>query len=117
MRTFLLLAAAALGLAACGKNDQTATDANAGENLSTEAIVSNDVTAIDAVTGDAANMAADVDVNFTADQQLQNGTGAKPSSAPRPNSARPGSAPSKPARAPGSTPPPATNTATSNSVG
>jgi hypothetical protein len=32
--------------------------------LTAESIVSNDVTAIDAVTGDAANMAADVDMNF-----------------------------------------------------
>ena len=34
------------------------------ENLTAENIVSNDVTAIDAVTGDAANMAADVDINY-----------------------------------------------------
>ena len=33
-------------------------------NLTAENIVSNDVTAIDAVTGDAANMAADVDMNY-----------------------------------------------------
>ena len=39
-------------------------DKNAGESLTAESIVSNDVTAIDAVTGDAANMAADVDLNY-----------------------------------------------------
>jgi hypothetical protein len=37
---------------------------NTEENLTAENIVSNDVTAIDAVTGDAANMAADVDMNY-----------------------------------------------------
>ena len=64
MRTLLLTAAAALALAGCKNNDQTDKTQNADENLSAESIVSNDVTAIDAVTGDAANMAADVDMNF-----------------------------------------------------
>ena len=64
MRTLLLTAAAALTLAGCKNNDQTDKTQNADENLSAESIVSNDVTAIDAVTGDAANMAADVDMNF-----------------------------------------------------
>ena len=63
MRTYLLLAAAALSLAACKNNDQVDNTANVDENLAAENIVSNDVTAIDAVTGDAANMAADVDMN------------------------------------------------------
>jgi len=56
----ILLAAAALALAACGKNNQSGQTQNAGEDMSAESIVANDVTAIDAVTGDAANMAADV---------------------------------------------------------
>src|SRR2546430_1298030 len=60
--TFLL--AAILALAACGKNNQSGAEQNAGDGLTAENIVSNDVTAIDAVTGDAANMAADVDMNF-----------------------------------------------------
>ena len=64
MRALLLLAGAALALAGCGNNDQTDKTQNADENLTAESIVSNDVTAIDAVTGDAANMAADVDMNF-----------------------------------------------------
>ena len=59
-----LLIAVTLTLAACGNNDQTDTNQNIDENLTAETIVSNDVTAIDAVTGDAANMAADVDMNF-----------------------------------------------------
>ena len=63
MRVLLLLAAAA-ALASCGNNDQTDNTQNIDENLTAENIVSNDVTAIDAVTGDAANMAADVDVNY-----------------------------------------------------
>ena len=60
----LILTAALLALAACGKKDQAGTAQNADEGMTAESIVSNDVTAIDAVTGDAANMAADVDMNF-----------------------------------------------------
>jgi len=61
-----IAAASALGLAlsACGNNDQTDKTQNYDENLTAENIVSNDVTAVDAVTGDAANMAADVDMNY-----------------------------------------------------
>jgi hypothetical protein len=59
-----LLFAATLVLSACGNNDQTDNSQNVDENLTAENIVSNDVTAIDAVTGDAANMAADVDMNY-----------------------------------------------------
>ena len=58
------LIAAVLALSACGKNNQAATAQNADQGMTAESIVSNDVTAIDAVTGDAANMAADVDMNF-----------------------------------------------------
>ena len=64
MRALLLIAGATLALGGCGNNDQADKTQNADENLSAENIVSNDVTAIDAVTGDAANMAADVDMNF-----------------------------------------------------
>jgi hypothetical protein len=64
MRGLILVAFVALGLAACGKNAQTDNNQTPGENLTAESIVSNDVTAIDAVTGDAANMAADVDLNY-----------------------------------------------------
>jgi len=64
MRALALIAGAALALSGCGNNDQTDKTQNADENLTAENIVSNDVTAIDAVTGDAANMAADVDMNF-----------------------------------------------------
>jgi hypothetical protein len=65
MRRLILIAAVATGLAACAKNGQQETNEIAGENLTAESIgTSNDVTAIDAVTGDAANMAADVDMNY-----------------------------------------------------
>src|SRR5438270_3335021 len=85
--------AAALLLSACGNNDQTDKTQNFDENLTAENIVSNDVTAIDAVTGDAANMAADVDMNFG---NLDNGVAAEaangmvPASKPRPKSPREG---------------------------
>ena len=60
----LLIPVFALSLAACGKGDQAANNQNIADSLTADSIVSNDVTAIDAVTGDAANMAADVDMNF-----------------------------------------------------
>ena len=64
MRALLSIACAALALAGCGKNDQSGAMQNVGDDLTAANIVSNDITAIDAVTGDAANMAADVDMNF-----------------------------------------------------
>jgi hypothetical protein len=85
MRAIILVAGAALALTACGKNGQADNVTNAGDNLTAESIVYNDVTAIDAVTGDAANMAADMDVNFP--NELDNGLGnaaTPPSSASRP---------------------------------
>ena len=84
-----LLVAALLGLTACGGNDQTDNTQNVDENLSAESIVSNDVTAIDAVTGDAANMAADVDMNYgnlddsSAEAGLNEGTTKPPRATPR----------------------------------
>ena len=112
MRTYLLLAAAALSLAACKNNDQVDNTANVDENLAAENIVSNDVTAIDAVTADASNMAADVDIAFTNEQQLVNGTStAKPSRPSTPRPAGPQSnttAPATPA------PQPASNTSTNS---
>src|SRR5689334_8772676 len=60
----LLIPVFVLVLAGCGKGDQAANNQNVADSLTADSIVSNDVTAIDAVTGDAANMAADVDMNF-----------------------------------------------------
>ena len=67
-----ILIATVLALAACSNNDQADNTQNVDESLTAENIVSNDITAIDAVTGDAANMAADVDLNFG---NLDNGAG------------------------------------------
>ena len=118
MRTYLLLAVAALSLASCRNNDQTDNTANVDENLATENIVSNDVTAIDAVTGDAANMAADVDINFTTEQQLNNGgnTAAPSASRPaRPPTPRPATPQSNTAAPATPAPQPASNT-TANAI-
>jgi len=64
MRALLLIAGTALALSGCNRSAQTDNDQVASDSLTAQNIVSNDVTAIDAVTGDAANMAADVDMNF-----------------------------------------------------
>ena len=99
MRALLLIAGATLALAACGKNDQSGAIQNAGDDLTAANIVSNDVTAIDAVTGDAANMAADVDMNFggvdlNVDMPEMNNEGsAAPAKHPAPRPARPAPAP------------------------
>jgi hypothetical protein len=62
----LPLIAVVLAVTACGKNQQAQNQIDTGDQLSADSIVANDVTAIDAVTGAAANMAADVDVNYGA---------------------------------------------------
>ena len=76
MRALFLVAGAALGLAACGNNDQIENNVSVDQALTAESIVANDVTAIDAVTGDAANMAADVEMNFTNELLATTGNGA-----------------------------------------
>ena len=88
---FVLVAA----LAACSNNDQRDNTQNVDENLTAENIVSNDVTAIDAVTGDAANMAADVDMNYgnlTEDNAAAaaESNGVTPASKPKPKAPREG---------------------------
>jgi hypothetical protein len=80
MRVLILAAGALLGLSACGGGGQAENAATADQVLSAENIVTNDVTAIDAVTAEAANMAADVDINFT-NEQLDRG--GEPGSAAR----------------------------------
>ena len=62
-----LLIATLLALSACNKSAAVDNSADAADELTADSIVSNDVTAIDAVTGAAANMAADVDVNYGLD--------------------------------------------------
>jgi hypothetical protein len=115
MRTYLLLAVAALGLSACGNNDQTDKNANVDESLSAENIVSNDVTAIDAVTGDAANMAADVDVNFTAQQQVASGNASNSTRPSRPPTTRPSATPANTTESAAPATQPASNT-TANAI-
>jgi hypothetical protein len=95
MRVLILTAFAALALSACGNNDQTDKTQNVDENMTAENIVSNDVTAIDAVTGDAANMAADVDMNFgnlSADNGVAplDSNGVTPAAKPKPKTPREG---------------------------
>ena len=61
MIRFVLFAAAALSLSACGKEQAaTGNGTAAEEDFTREAIAANDITAIDAATADSANMAADV---------------------------------------------------------
>ena len=101
MRALILIGALALPLAACSNNDQRDNTANVDENLTAENIVSNDVTAIDAVTGDAANMAADVDMNYG--NIDENGTGnvsATPKPKPETDSTKGSTSTSKPAPSP-----------------
>ena len=100
MRALILVAGAALALASCGRNGQADQTLNADETLTANDIVANDVTAIDAVTGDAANMAADVEINFTNAQVAATSNG--PASQPKPRSTQPA--------ARSSTPPAASNT-------
>lgn len=86
----LFLFAAAIVLSACSNNDQTDNTQNVDENLTAENIVSNDVTAIDAVTGDAANMAADVDMNYgNIDENGEAAPSSEPQKATRPAPKRP----------------------------
>ena len=94
----LVLIAGALALAACSNNDQADNSQNVDENLTAENIVSNDVTAIDAVTGDAANMAADVDLNFGS--LVENGDQAANEMAPRPATSKPAPKAAAPKAAP-----------------
>ena len=87
MRALILIAGAALGLSACGNNDQKDNNLNVDENLTAESIVSNDVTAIDAATGDAANMAADVDMNYG--NLVENGASATSNAPAKPSGPKP----------------------------
>ena len=101
MRAPLLLFTAVLALSACKNNDQHDNNMNVDENLTAENIVSNDVTAIDAVTGDAANMAADVDMNYgNLDQNETGNASAFPKPKPQTDSTQGSTSTSKPAPSP-----------------
>ncbi len=101
MRAYIIAASAALALTACGNNDRAENTANIDESLTAENIASNDVTAIDAVTGEAANMAADMDINFV--NEFDNATDNASTPTSRPATPRPttGSRP-RPTEAPAS---------------
>jgi hypothetical protein len=91
-----LLIAAFLAVSACGKNAQVDNSVDSSEQMTADSIVANDVTALDAVTGAAANMAADVDVNYGPDvHDNSGGTASNADSAKKPAA----SAPRKPASA------------------
>jgi hypothetical protein len=111
MRVLLLLFAASCALSACKNTDKHDNTVNTEENLTAENIVSNDVTAIDAVTGDAANMAADVDMNYG---NVDENAAAQPSSEPAKAKAPP---PKKPrAGTPSAAPQPAPTTTATNEL-
>ena len=61
----LALAASALALSACGKKETTGNTSAVDQAVSAEDFATSDATAIDAALGADANMAADVDINFT----------------------------------------------------
>ena len=109
MRAPLLILAASLALAGCKNNDMHDNSSNVDENLTAENIVSNDVTAIDAVTGDAANMAADVDMNYG---NLEENGAAQPSN--EPNKVKPAKPKSPRQGTLSPAPEPATQTATNS---
>ena len=120
----LALAASSLALSGCGKKEATGNTAALDEAASAEDFTANDVTAIDAATGADANMAADVDMNFTNDEV---GTGSDNAAAPARTRPRSAASPAnnsddaeptqpKPATTPATGPVPPTEPATSNST-
>ena len=105
MRALILTATVVLLVSGCRNSDQASTAQNIDDSLTADSIVANDVTAIDAVTGDAANMAADVDINFTNDMldgsDASDSRPSKAKPAPKPpsqsNQPKPAPAPDQPA--------------------
>ena len=59
MRALILVAAAALAVSACSKNEAAENTMNVDETLTTENVVANDMMAVDAANGMDANMSAD----------------------------------------------------------
>ena len=94
MRFSIVVTLAALGVAACGSDEQANNTVNIDQAVMSDELSANDVTAIDAVTADAANMAADVDINFTNDMLDSAGSNAAGgtkagTTRPRPRSSSP----------------------------
>lgn len=59
MRALILVAAAALAVSACSKNEAAENTMNVDETLTTENVVANDMMAVDAANGMDANMSMD----------------------------------------------------------
>ena len=95
MRALIVVTVAALGLAACGTDEQANNTVNIDQAVMSNDLAANDVTAIDAVTGDAADMAADVDINFT--EELAEDPGNQSSPGPRAAKSRPRASAPRPA--------------------
>lgn len=113
----LALAASSLALAGCGEKEAAGNTAAVDQAVTAEDFATNDATAIDAATGADANMAADVDINFIANDSDTNGTApsvgrSASSSRSRPsgtNVAAPADEPQPPAAEPAATQPPEIN--------
>jgi hypothetical protein len=114
LRSLSLISLVALGLAACGGGDEQANNTvNIDQAVLSDDLAANDVTAIDAVTGDAANMAADVDINFTNDMLESSGNGADRADSAKPRPRRSSPAPATNTGAPAAEP---TTNATTNAT-
>jgi len=73
MRALILVAAAALAVSACSKNEAAENTMNVDETLTTEN-VTNDTMAVDAANGMDANMAADANMTMDANATDMNAT-------------------------------------------
>jgi hypothetical protein len=73
MRALILVAAAALAVSACSKNEAAENTMNVDETLTTEN-VANDTMAVDAANGMDANMAADANMTMDANATDMNAT-------------------------------------------
>jgi hypothetical protein len=59
MRALILVAAAALAVSACSKNEAAENTMNVDETLTTENVTANDMMGVDAANGTDANMSMD----------------------------------------------------------
>ena len=119
MRLFaLVLAFSSLALAGCGEKEAAGNTAAVDQAVTAQDFAPNDATAIDAATGADANMAADVDINFTVNEtdsgggSIANASRSAPGPRPRPSEAST-AAPANETQAPApqpATPPAETNT-------
>ena len=66
MRALILVAAAALAVSACSKNEAAENTMNVDETMTTENVVENDTMAVDAANGTEETMAADANATEAA---------------------------------------------------